>query len=74
MKMQKPPGQLTLISSEWRDWAEYRNQQSYVSGSVSSIDLLMQPVNHDIYCSSGLPQLSVMPSLNFWGLAVFTFF
>lgn len=42
--------------------------------SVSSIDLLMQPVNHDIYCSSGLPQLSVMPSLNFWGLAVFTFF
>ena len=31
--------------------------------SASSIDLLMQTVNHDICCSSGLPQLSVIPSL-----------
>ena len=30
--------------------------------SASSIDLLMQTVNHDICCSA-LPQLSVMPSL-----------
>lgn len=55
----------TDIDKQWMEGLG-RVQKPMVSCewfSASSIDLLMQTVNHDICCSSGLPQLSVMPSL-----------